>query len=330
MPKNGLRTVAETAELIAHGHALLVAGEASLLRQLPRGNWIGGTAVSFMTEDGGVTDHARIFVTDLSDVASAVSVHRYTADELSRIGADYPASGFSVVIVPGGSTVHTRFAKEVQSYPGVFNSPLLGWVAAVDVKEIGKQRPMVFAGTGEARADDAAVLHVQLKPGLLAELDIINLFRQGDGDPIVFDQEGFASSGECSISGKRANLAHYIKDKGIDTKLPLIADYSGALINVSIQSVDPATGEVHFYAPVFPGIEYRFAMPVANYVQAFEEAEHIDAGGIAFSCNCILNYLYAELQGKKTSGFSGPITFGEIAYMLLNQTLVYLKVSASQ
>ena len=43
-----------------------------------------------------------------------------------------------------------------------------------------------------------------------------------------------------------------------------------------------------------------------------------------FTCNCILNYLYANLEGKKTGSIVGPITFGEIAYMLLNQTMVYL------
>ena len=45
-----------------------------------------------------------------------------------------------------------------------------------------------------------------------------------------------------------------------------------------------------------------------------------------FSCNCILNYLYGELEGKVTEGMYGPVTFGEIAYQLLNQTLVYVRI----
>jgi hypothetical protein len=32
------------------------------------------------------------------------------------------------------------------------------------------------------------------------------------------------------------------------------------------------------------------------------------------------------LEGKKTGGVTGPITFGEIAYQLLNQTLAYISV----
>ena len=45
-----------------------------------------------------------------------------------------------------------------------------------------------------------------------------------------------------------------------------------------------------------------------------------------FSCNCILNYLYGELEGKKIDNISGPITFGEIGYQLLNQTLTFLYI----
>ena len=44
----------------------------------------------------------------------------------------------------------------------------------------------------------------------------------------------------------------------------------------------------------------------------------------AFSCNCILNFLYANLEGMRTGEATGPFTFGEIAYIQLNQTLVYV------
>ena len=32
------------------------------------------------------------------------------------------------------------------------------------------------------------------------------------------------------------------------------------------------------------------------------------------------------MQGQTTGNFTGPVTFGEIAYILLNQTLVKLDV----
>lgn len=46
----------------------------------------------------------------------------------------------------------------------------------------------------------------------------------------------------------------------------------------------------------------------------------------AFSCNCILNYVYAGLEGKRTGTILGPITFGEIAHQFLNQTIVRLYI----
>lgn len=45
-----------------------------------------------------------------------------------------------------------------------------------------------------------------------------------------------------------------------------------------------------------------------------------------FACNCILNFLYSELEGKSTGAITGPITFGEIADQLMNQTLVYVQL----
>ncbi|WP_066686427.1 hypothetical protein [Caulobacter sp. CCH9-E1] len=98
------------------------------------------------------------------------------------------------------------------------------------------------------------------------------------------------------------------------------------MINVSIQSVDVEAGCVKLYAPGFTGVTYRFAEPIADYVSEFagqvgEKAEQ----STVFFCNCILNYAYANLEGKRTGDFVGPVTFGEIAYML-SQTLAYLTV----
>ena len=45
-----------------------------------------------------------------------------------------------------------------------------------------------------------------------------------------------------------------------------------------------------------------------------------------FSCNCILNFLFGGLEGQKIGELYGPVTFGEIGYQLLNQTLVVLRI----
>ncbi len=41
---------------------------------------------------------------------------------------------------------------------------------------------------------------------------------------------------------------------------------------------------------------------------------------------CILNYLYGGLEGKRAGSLQGPVTFGEIAYLLHNQTMVTLTI----
>jgi hypothetical protein len=105
-----------------------------------------------------------------------------------------------------------------------------------------------------------------------------------------------------------------------------VADYCGTRVNVSIQAVDHDAKAVALYAPVFKGVEYRVAAPVADYVGGFTSAMAGATVTPAFSCNCILNFLYSNLEGKKTGPITGPITFGEAAYQLLNQTLTYLEV----
>jgi len=112
MTRNGMRSVADAVKMIEQGKALLLAGDEALLTQLPTGNWIAGTTVSFMTEDGGMTDREHLFVTDLSDFADRAIVKRYKIGEIPHIANDYSASGFTVLIVPSGSDILASFAKK--------------------------------------------------------------------------------------------------------------------------------------------------------------------------------------------------------------------------
>jgi hypothetical protein len=70
---------------------------------------------------------------------------------------------------------------------------------------------------------------------------------------------------------------------------------------------------VSFYAPVFKGVEYKLAAPVGDYVGEFEAPLQHGTVSPTFACNCILNYVYSELEGKKSGDIVGPITFGEVA-----------------
>ncbi len=325
---NELISLAAASELIARGLPLSVAGRESTLRALPAGNWIGGTIPYFMVGSGGVVvDDDRLFVTDLSQVGE-VTVAYYAADELARISAEAPANGFSLTIIPAGSEALSRFAKEAATYPEAFIKPTVGWIAGVHLSELGKHTPKVFDGrTGQAHEDGAVVAHVHIPDDKLASVEIVNIFEPDGGDVLHFDQVGF-QVGECEVNGRKVNLAAYLQERGAaGGQLPLVGDYAGARINVSFQNIDVDKGEVTLYAPVFPGIDYRLARPVGDYAAAFRSRlAGYDTDGVVFSCNCILNFLFGELEGKTIGGVEGPITFGELGYQLLNQTLVAVRL----
>lgn len=334
MTAGELLNLTEVIEMINSGRSLLLAGEETLLAVLPKGNWIGGTTAYFMTSNGGLKNQDKIFVTDITDYCTSVYVRTYNTDELKNISQHYSDNGFSIIILPGFSGIHAEFAKTVPDYDGVFNSPLVGWVSGVAIKEIGKKQPKVFAGNGQALSDSAAVMHISLPQGYVAYTDIINPFSCENSnipaDEIVFQEDGFSCPGRCLINGTPMNLAEYISKNNIDTRLPLVSDYNGVNINVSVQSVNIELGMVSFYAPVFKDNIYKWAAPVPDYMLAYQNIlKKTQVGRVVFSCNCILNYLHANLKNNKTEPFYGPITFGEIGYILLNQTLVYLAIEKS-
>jgi hypothetical protein len=321
-----LYTVPEAAAAIAEGRPLLIAGDETLLAQLPEGRWIGGTIPYFMTTDGGLVTQDQVYIDTLPAQVDEVKIASYTADELQHMPADGFEDGFSVIIVPAGSPVHSHYAAEASGFPGLFDRPVVGWVSGVHLDDLASATAKVFAGSGsQVSAEDAVVMHAALPDGVLASAEIVNLFRQGDGPVLTFDATGFTQD-KVLVDGVPRVFAEYLHEIGHDTRLPLVADYFGAMINVSFQSVPDDGGPVALYAPAFSGIEYKLAAPVGDYVGEFES--HLPAGGVAptFSCNCILNFLYSELEGKRTGDVVGPITFGEIAYQLLNQTLVYLTI----
>ena len=294
------------------------------MAQLPKGNWIGGTIPYFMDTKGGVCTESQIFVNEVA--AQSVEIREYTVKTLPSVCKDAPDNGYAFIIMPAGSPVHTAYAQNAPQYEGIFLKPVVGWVSGVLLSELGKHPPKVFNGlTGASSSSDAVVMDVTLPKNQIANLEIVNVFKPGSGETIMFPVSGF-SAGECKVNGKAVNFAKYLTSQKIDTRLPLTANYNGSIVNVSVQSVDEAKGTVRFYAPVFRGIEYKIAEPVPDYVKAFESAIRGNGKAPSFACNCILNYLYANLEGKRTGSITGPITFGEVAHQLLNQTLVRLEL----
>lgn len=314
------------ATMIAAGKNLLLAGDEKSLQGLPPGSWIAGTIPYFMGEQGGVFTQDQIYVTELPPYILKTEVKVYNETDIQQVYNDAPQHGFSVIIIPAICPTHFTFALNAPRFPGFATRPLIGWIAGTALNE-ENVKPKVFNGVrGEALENGAVVIHVELPESKLVEINIVNIFEQGEGDTITFPNDGFNAT-EVLINGQPKNFADYLRENAVDTRLPLVADLYGAMINTSFHSVSFAKRQVNFYAPVFAGFRYKLAKPVGDYVSHFlDEVPEGVGDKLVFACNCILNYLYAGLEGRKTAHFTGPITFGEIAYQLLNQTMAYLTI----
>lgn len=333
-----LFSIDEVKEMIRRGYHLLLAGDEVALRQLPRGHWIAGSTPYFMGDAGGQVSKEKILVTGIPGYAISTTIRTYDSNTISRLYQDIPDNGFGFIIIPAFTDIHMTFSLKAPSFPDFATKPLLGWVSGLLLDELGQNTPKVFNGeSGEVISDRAIMMSVQLPANKAADINILNIFKQGAGDTITFAVDGFDVS-EAFINGNPENFATYVLENKIDTKLPLVADYSGAAVNISIKAVDADNKAVSFYAPVFKDVRYRFAEPVDNYFREFmsqvledDYSEYATTNEtnrkfVLFSCNCILNYLYSNLEGMRTGEMTGPITFGEVAYQLLNQTLVYLTI----
>ncbi|MCD1617228.1 DUF6976 family protein [Salipiger marinus] len=326
--KNSMMTPAEAAARIDAGAVLVIAGSEEALSHLPKGRWIGGTSVYFMTETGGRIDRENLFVTELDAAQEARPVH-YQGEDLPSLTMGRYDNGLSVILLPAFSKAHEEFALHGAEYPGLFDQPVMGWVTGVHLDDLGRVTPKVFDGSrGLVFEDGAMVLHVALRADRVADIDILNLFEQDmDGQEITFSESGFKVR-MAHVDGAEVDFADWVTAQGLDTRLPLVANYAGALVNASFQSVTPGEG-VAFYAPVVAGTSYRIARSPGDYATIFAERAKGD-GRQELSCNCILNFLYGEMESKSTGSFTGPATFGEIAYILLNQTMVRLQLHAAQ
>lgn len=319
-------TLEQTIAKIEAGEFLIVAADEDFLTQLPNGNWLGGTIPYFIAENGGVENFEKAFVHTVNGT-NQISMKIYDEKSISRIATDGPDSGqgFTILMLPAGSAVHSEYAKSAPQFPEMFSSPIIGWVTGTHLGDIGQKDAKTVYGLGSLKSTENAVaMHVSLPENQYANIEIINPFEQSDGDVITFDTATFDVD-KCKVNGEEVSFAKYLVDNGISTTAPLVANYNGTGVNVSIQEIDDT---VKLYAPVFPGVEYSFANKIGDYVGSFEKLinSNQSCNKSQFSVNCILNYLQAELEGKKTGPLVGPITFGEVGYQLLNQTAVYMTI----
>ena len=319
-----LTNIEAVIAMVEAGKKLVLAGEEPLLRRVPKGQWIGGTIPYFMSDTGGVTTRDQIYVDEIPSIANAAHVRVYDTTSISTIASETPDDGYSVLIIPAFSALHQQYALEARLYEHMFLRVVAGWIAGVHLDDLGRATPLVFDGTtGAAFGDRGVAMQIQLPTTQQADLQVINIFEPGPGDVIEFVDTGFAAK-TCRVNGKQQNIVEYIKAHALDTRLPLVANYMGTYVNVSVQSLDGDTAK--FYAPVFTGVQYRWAKAIGGYPEHFAAAIPTNLAKPAFSCNCVLNYLYGNLQDRRTGSITGPMTFGEIGYQLLNQTLVYVSI----
>lgn len=325
--KNKLMSVADVNALIDLGSVLVIAGDENLFSKLSLGNWIGGTIPYFMNTDGGGVNHTDLFVADLTEIVTNFAIKDYSNNEITTTMLDERyANGFSYLLLPAFSEIHQTYALKTRDASSLFDVPVMGWVTGVHLDDIGTKTPKVINGkTGAVLENQGLVLHCELQENSYAELDIVNIYEQRDGDVITFQEDSFSCS-DCLINGEPANLADYFVENDVDPALPLVANYSGASINVSVQAVDKEKKEVSFFAPLLRGQEYYIAKPIEDLYGTFSNALPQETDNLLCSCNCILNYVNIEMENKLAGDFRGPFTFGEIAYVLVNQTLVTLSV----
>ena len=313
----------DLVKLIESGVVLHIAGAEDLLKKLPKGNWIGGSTEYFMAKSGGKVSDELLYVTEFK--YNIFNIKTYDSAQIKNIAKDAYNNGLSILIIPFDSAVHREYAEYATEYEDMFMKPIVGWISGLNLNKQG-QTPIAINGfTGEICKDTAVCLHIKIPSDKMATVNIINIFEVDENSPLItFKDNGFSIK-TCLVDGEETDFAEYITKNNLNTKLPLIGNYSGMGINVSYRGIE--NGVVQTYAPVFNNIEYRFAKNIPDYTAAFhEQLKGIDDTNALFSCNCILNFLYGELESKSIEAFGGPITFGEIAYQLVNQTLVYVTV----
>lgn len=318
-----LITFDETVSMIDEGKILHIAADDTLLAKLPKGKWIGGTTPYFISDDGGVFSKEKLFVDEI-DYAEDIKIATYGKYNIFQVVEECYDNGLTMLIMPFGSAVAAKYAKEAPEVEELLMHPTVGWVSGADLENGGEIK--VYDGTsGRSYTDKAVAMYIKLPKGKSAMINMINIFADDKTDPVIKFYDNDISVTKCNVNGQDIDFAQYIEKKNIDTKMPLVADYNGSYINTSIKGIE--NGVVGFYAPVFKGVDYRFATNVKDYAKEFRN--RIDEAGAhspVLCCNCILNYLHGNLMGQNMAPYTGPVSFGEIAYQLLNQTLVYCEI----
>jgi len=324
--KRKLYTKQEVIKFISEGKKMVLSASENMLDQLPKGSWIGGTSPYFMDTDVGKFTKEKIFVDNLTDVATDFKIETYDKHSIKNIGVNSFKNGFTVLIIPGDGDTHFEFGVNSLTYDKIFNNPVVGFIAGFDLAELGQASPKVYNGeTNEKITSNGVAIHIKLPDNKVARAEILNIDTIDSTSPkIKFPTTSFTQS-ECTINGEKSNIADYLSKIKYKEGLPIIADYNGALINRDIKVIDKEKKEVAFFSPVFHDETYYLANVIDNYHELFGEKLKTENLNILYSCICVSYYLLGNLENK-TIQAEGVFAFGEIAFQLLNQTLVFLEI----
>ena len=316
-----LKSWNDTVALINSGKLLHIAGAQALLRKLPKGNWIGGSSEYWAKNSNQPVSGEQLLVFELD--FDTFCIKTYTENTIETFTDDTYSNGFSIVIIPAETKVLHAYAKNSPNYKDIFIKNVVGWIAGTKTED----PPVVVNGqTGEVLTNEAVILSVSLPEEKMATVKVVNIFTADENSPIIeFTEESFFTK-TFLVNKKEEVIVDYAKEHNINLQLPFVAEYSGSEVNTSIVNIADDK-VITFGAPLFKGITYRFAKPMGEYSKVFvERISNIEDKDCLFSCNCISNMLHGDLQKYDLGGFYGPYVYGEIAYQLVNQTLVYLQI----
>lgn len=317
-------TLQETIKFIEEGKILSIAADEQLLNQLPAGNWISGTIPYFMDIDGGKFNKELLFVDDLTDFVNEYKIVSYNPQTIQNVANDAYDNGFSILIIPAGSQTLTEYSIKVPYFKKIYEKPIIGFVAGIDLNKIGIDTAKTVFGPSKTISDNAVAIHVKLPDKKIANIEIINLNTINQNSVVIEVPQDSFTQGDCLIDGKPANLYDFVVQNNYTR--PFVADYDGAVINRDIMTKDEKTRTITLYSPMFKGIKYRLANPIDDYYLKFTQMlEKVETSNVAYSTICVSYYGLAKLENRKLK-MTGPFTFGEIGYHLLNQTLVFLKI----
>jgi hypothetical protein len=312
----------EAVKQINSGKLLVISASASMLEKLPKGNYIAGSTYYFLIDGKGEECNDKYYIEELPDDIKDYKIITYDEGAIKDINKNIPINGFGYCLIPFGCKTHFEFALNAPNYDEFAMKNLYGFITGVRKEDIGKMNGVVIDGlTGTIYDNKAITLNVALNNSYSAEIDIINPFEPDRTKRIEFLEDSFEVK-EAIINDKKLNFIEYLKENNIDIRYPILNDAFGAKVNISFLKVEG--DKVLMGSPVFKGTTYYFTK-VTDYTEELSKVEVYEKPYL--SCNCFLNYLYMGLEGKTLNRtISGPITFGEIAYRLLNQTIVNLYI----